>query len=74
MNLLNLLFVLTDILDDPLHFAVDIDQPDTFDANIVLMNMMRDLGLFKSPQAHRFEDLQLNLLFLLCSVELRNFT
>jgi hypothetical protein len=55
INLLNLLFVLTDILDDPSHVAVDIDQPDTFDAkNIVLMNMMRDLGLFKSPQAHRF--------------------
>jgi hypothetical protein len=59
------------------HVAVDIDQPDTFDAkNIVLMNMMRDLGLLKSPQPHTdFEDLQLNLLFLLlCSVELRNFT
>jgi hypothetical protein len=53
--LLNLLFVLTSILDNPLHLAVDIDQPDMIDAKrIVLMNGLRDLGLTKIPQVHQF--------------------
>jgi hypothetical protein len=53
--LLNLLFVLTSILADPLCVAGDIDQLDSFDAKrIVLMNGLRDLGLSKIPQAHQF--------------------